>query len=82
MKAISKYSMGIGDRFGLEGAAQLRAFVAAKDRGITIAPVWNKSNREHSLIGTHPEDVRAEAEAAIAACRFSLPYFVDADHIA
>ncbi len=74
--------MGIGDRFGLEGAAQLRAFTAARERGITITPVWNKSNREHSLIGTRPEDVRAEADAAIAACRFGRPYFVDADHIA
>jgi hypothetical protein len=74
--------MGIGDRFGLEGAAQMRAFTAARERGITITPVWNKSNREHSLIGTRPEDVRAEADAACAACEWHLPYFVDADHIA
>ena len=82
MIALSKYSMGIGDRFGLEGAAQLRAFTAARDRGITITPVWNKSNREHSLIGTRPQDVRAEADAACAACGWKPPYFVDADHIA
>jgi tagaturonate epimerase len=81
MTNISKYSMGIGDRFGREGAAQLRAFVAAKDRGVTIGPVWNKSNREHSLIGTRPEDVRAEADAAVRACAWKGPYFVDADHI-
>ena len=73
--------MGIGDRFGLEGAAQLRAFQAAKDRGVTITPVWNKSNREHSLIGTRPEDVRAEADAAVKSCGWSGSYFVDADHI-
>ena len=78
---ISKYSMGVGDRFGLEGVAQLRAFQAAKDQGVAITPVWNKSNREHSLIGTRPEDVRAEADAAVKACRWSGPYFVDADHI-
>ena len=78
---ISKYSMGVGDRFGLEGAAQLRAFQAAKDKGVTITPVWNKSNREHSLIGTRPEDVRAEADAAVKSCGWSDPYFVDADHI-
>jgi hypothetical protein len=79
--SISKYSMGVGDRFGLEGVAQLRAFQAAKDQGVTITPVWNKSNREHSLIGTRPEDVRAEADAAVKACQWSGPYFVDADHI-
>ena len=79
--SISKYSMGVGDRFGLEGAAQLRAFQAAKDRGVTSTPVWNMSNREHSLIGTRPEDVRVEADAAVKACQWSDPYFVDADHI-
>ena len=78
---ISKYSVGIGDRFGLEGPAQLRAFLAAMDRGVTITPVWNKSNREHSLIGTRPEDVRAEADAAVKSCQWTGPYFVDADHI-
>jgi tagaturonate epimerase len=78
---ISKYSMGVGDRFGLEGVAQMRAFQAAKDHGVAITPVWNKSNREHSLIGTRPEDVRAEADAAVRACQWSGPYFVDADHI-
>ena len=78
---ISKYSVGIGDRFGLEGAAQLRAFQAARDGGVTITPVWNKSNREHSLIGTRPEDVRAEAAAAVKSSQWAGPYFVDADHI-
>jgi hypothetical protein len=81
MRSISKYSVGIGDRFGLEGQAQLRAFVAARARGLDITPVWNKSNREHSLIGTRPEDVRAEADAATRACAWSSPYLVDADHI-
>ena len=73
--------MGVGDRFGLEGAAQLRAFQVAKDQGVTITPVWNKSNREHSLIGTRPRDVRVEADAAVKSCQWSGPYFVDADHI-
>jgi hypothetical protein len=73
--------MGVGDRFGLEGVAQLRAFQAAKDRGVAITPVWNKSNREHSLIGTRPENVRAEAVAAVKACQWGDAYFVDADHI-
>jgi hypothetical protein len=43
--------------------------------------VWNKSNREHSLIGTRPRDVRVEADAAVKSCQWSGPYFVDADHI-
>jgi hypothetical protein len=81
MTTISKYSMGIGDRFCLEGEAQLRAFVAARKRGVTITPVWNKSNREHSLIGTRPDDVRQEADAAVKACQWDQPYLVDADHI-
>ena len=81
MRSISKFSMGIGDRFGMEGVAQLRAFQAALDRGVTITPVWNKSNREHSLIGTRPEDVRSEADAAVAHCRWQGDHFVDADHI-
>jgi len=81
MTSISKYSMGIGDRFGLQGEAQLRAFTAARERGANITPVWNKSNREHSLIGTQPEDVRAEADAATRACGWKQPYLVDADHI-
>ena len=81
MISLSKFSMGVGDRFGLEGEAQLQAFLAARERGVTITPVWNKSNREHSLIGTRPEDVRAAVTAACAACQWDQPYLVDADHI-
>ncbi len=78
---IAKYSMGIGDRFGLEGPAQMRAFQVAKDRGVEITPVWNKSNREHTLIGTEPLDVRQEADAATKAAGWTGAYCVDADHI-
>lgn len=78
---ISKYSLGIGDRFAHEGEAQLAAFVAAKKMGIEVAPVWNKSNREHMLIGTQPASVKAEAEAAVKALGWTLPFHVDADHI-
>jgi hypothetical protein len=79
--SLSKYSMGVGDRFGQEGCAQLRAFLAAKQAGVAIAPVWNKSNREHTLIGTRPDDVRSQADAAVKACGWDGPHFVDADHI-
>jgi hypothetical protein len=78
---LSKYSMGIGDRFGRQGQAQLTAFVQAKAMGVDITPVWNKSNREHLIVHTHPDSVRAEAEAAVKALAWKGPYHVDADHI-
>ena len=44
-------------------------------------PVWNKSNREHSIIKSKPDDVRAEADSAVAALGWKGAYYVDADHI-
>ncbi len=73
--------MGIGDRFGHQGISQLKAINKAAEEGIIITPVWNKSNREHLITGTSPEDVRKEADMAVAATGFNKPYFVDADHI-
>ena len=81
MKTIGKYSFGIGDRFGLQGEAQLEAFCRAKAGGIDITPVWNKSKREHSTISTSPADVRVEADAATSAKNWTADYCVDADHI-
>jgi tagaturonate epimerase len=81
MKTLGKYSFGIGDRFGQEGKAQLKAFLSALDAGIEFTPVWNKSNREHQIIHSDPEDVRYEANKAVAETGWTLPYFVDADHI-
>jgi len=78
---LGKYSFGIGDRFGHQGKAQLAGLMKAGAAGVEITPVWNKSHREHSIIGTAPGDVRQEADAAVAACRWNAPYFVDADHI-
>ena len=49
---LKKYSFGMGDRFYHQGAAQLQAIVNAKNAGIDIIPVWNKSNREHEIVGT------------------------------
>ena len=49
---LQKYSFGIGDRFAHQGKAQLQAIMKAKEQGVDIAPVWNKSHREHSIIGT------------------------------
>ena len=74
--------MGIGDRFGHQGKAQLKAFIAAKEQlNIDITPVWNKSNREHTTIGTQPYEVRYEADAAVKELGWKGEYFVDADHI-
>lgn len=81
MKKIEKYSMGLGDRFGHQGGAQLKAIIEAGKKGVEITPVWNKSNREHLIIGTQPGDVRHEADQVTKAAKFDKPYFVDADHI-
>jgi len=79
---LGKYSFGVGDRFGHEGEAQLRALVdAEKEFGVAFEPVWNKSNREHVIVHTEPESVRREADAAVKSLGYSGRYFVDADHI-
>lgn len=81
MKTLGKYSFGLGDRFGHQGSAQLRAIAEAAVHGIEITPVWNKSNREHMIIGTTPADVRMEADTVTLDAGFVRDYFVDADHI-
>lgn len=78
---LEKYSIGVGDRFGHEGAAQLRGLQQAERLGVSIVPVWNKSNREHSLIGTSPDDARVAADRAVKACGWRASYYIDADHI-
>ncbi len=78
---LPRYSLGVGDRFALEGPAQLDALIEARRQGAEIAPVWNKSYREHTIVGSRPADVRIEADRAIADRRWAGPYFVDADHI-
>ncbi|SDL09195.1 tagaturonate epimerase [Catalinimonas alkaloidigena] len=78
---LPKYSFGMGDRFAHQGEAQLRAVVRAKEEGADIAPVWNKSNREHQTVGSTPAATWQEAAEATAALGWEAPYFVDADHI-
>ena len=78
---LQKYSFGVGDRFGHQGEAQLQAIMKAKAQGVNIAPVWNKSHREHSIIGTTPADVRKEADRAVEDLAWNDSYYVDADHI-
>ncbi|HPC71580.1 MAG TPA: tagaturonate epimerase family protein, partial [Treponema sp.] len=81
MKELARFSIGIGDRFGMQGQAQLQALADARNLGCTIIPVWNKSYREHSIIHTDPSQVREEADRAVAALGWKDPYHVDADHI-
>jgi len=78
---LGKYSIGIGDRFGLQGIPLLRAVVLAGEGGVQITPVWNKSNREHVITGTEPADTRRGADGAVRALAWRDAYFVDADHI-
>jgi hypothetical protein len=78
---LEKYSFGMGDRFLHQGRAQLQAIINAKDAGIEITPVWNKSDREHVIVGTEPVTLRDEANAAASALNWDAAYRVDADHI-
>ena len=79
--SLGKFSFGMGDRFGHQGKAQLQACVLATELGAEFIPVWNKSNREHTFIGTEPSSLRAEADAAVKALHWKKSYHVDADHI-
>src|SRR5438128_9452723 len=81
LKKIQPCSLGMGDRLARQGKAQLQAIVNARDAGIDVTPVWNKSNREHTLIGTEPASVLVEAQAAVAALNWGGTFHVDADHI-
>jgi hypothetical protein len=78
---LGKYSVGTGDRFAHQARAQLQACVKALEAGATVIPVWNKSNREHMIIGSDPSSVRQAADAAVKAVAWKHPYFCDADHI-
>ena len=78
---IEKFSFGMGDRFCHQGRAQLSAVQLAKEAGVDIAPVWNKSDREHVIVGTEPQSLRDEADAAVTALGWQGSYYVDADHI-
>jgi tagaturonate epimerase len=78
---LDQYSVGVGDRFAHQAKAQLQACMKALARGVEVVPVWNKSNREHNIIGSQPDSVRLAADAAVKALGWKLPYYCDADHI-
>ena len=79
--ALEKFSFGMGDRFAHQAKAQLQACIQVAAQGVEIVPVWNKSNREHTIVGSEPAGTRAAAEAAVRALGWRKPYHVDADHI-
>jgi hypothetical protein len=78
---LPKYSVGVGDRFAHQAKAQLAACVLAANAGVEVVPVWNKSNREHMIIGSEPTQTRLAADAAVKQLGWTKPYFLDADHI-
>ncbi len=81
MLTLHRYSFGVGDRFAHQAKAQLRAFQKLAADGVTVVPVWNKSNREHTFIGSEPGSVRAAAAAAVESLGWKEAWHVDADHI-
>ena len=78
---LEKYTIGVGDRFAHQAAAQLQACLKLAEQGIDVIPVWNKSNREHNFIGSEPQSVYDAAEAAVMALDWDKGWHVDADHI-
>src|SRR5260370_29475889 len=78
---LPKFSVGVGYRFAAHARAQLAACVLAVKDGVEVTPVWNKSNREHTIIGSDPSQTRREADAAVKELGWKKPYFLDADHI-
>jgi hypothetical protein len=81
MLTLEKFSLGVGDRFAHQAKAQLKACQMAADRGARVIPVWNKSNREHGIVGSEPASVRAAADQAVSQLGWTQSYHVDADHI-
>lgn len=81
MAPLARFSFGVGDRFAHQAAAQLRAFQQLERDGCLVIPVWNKSNREHTFIGSEPASVRLAAQRAVREGHWNHPWHVDADHI-
>ena len=81
MKTLERFSFGVGDRFAHQAKAQLHAFQKLAQSGIDVAPVWNKSNREHTFIGSEPQSVFDAAQAAVKELGWNQGWHVDADHI-
>ncbi|NBV22986.1 MAG: hypothetical protein EBS05_13845 [Proteobacteria bacterium] len=81
MLTLEKFTIGVGDRFAHQAKSQLHAFQLAAAQGVAVVPVWNKSNREHTFIGSHPQSVFDAAQTAVKAAGWAAGWHVDADHI-
>ena len=81
MLTLEKFTIGVGDRFAHQAKAQLRACQLIAADGVEVIPVWNKSNREHTFIGSEPASVLAAAKTAVEALDWKKGWHVDADHI-
>ena len=86
MLVLERYSFGVGDRFAHQAKAQLLAFISLSEQmkpkpGLAVVPVWNKSNREHTFIGSEPQSVYDSAAVAVAELGWDQPWYVDADHV-
>ena len=81
MLTLERFSFGVGDRFAHQAKAQLRAFQILARDGIDVAPVWNKSNREHTFVSSEPQSVFDAAQAAVETLGWTAGWHVDADHI-
>lgn len=77
---IEKYSFGVGDRFAREAKPQLEACALAARESVDVTPVWNKSHREHTIVGSRPESVREAADRAVKETGWNRAFRVDADH--
>ena len=71
----------MGDRFAHQAGAQLRACMQIGAKGVEVTPVWNKSHREHAIVGSDPSSVRTAAEEAIRNLNWTGSFYIDADHI-
>jgi tagaturonate epimerase len=78
---LGRFSLGVGDRFAHQAKPQLEACILSSRQGIEVTPVWNKSNREHDIIGSEPSSARAAVDAAVQALHWTRPYYCDADHV-
>lgn len=78
---LDRYSFGVGDRFAHQAKSQLAAFQMLEKHGVRLVPVWNKSNREHTFIGSEPQSVKDAAIQAVTELSWMAPWHIDADHI-
>lgn len=78
---VEKFFLGTGDRFGRKSLAKIQAIQAAQQAGAQIAPVWQKSNREHNPLRSEPGKTGTAGKIAARSAGFEGPIDLDADHI-